>query len=182
MNTRIAIPRALDLSAIRGAVLIVLGIVAIAFPVAASITTSYVVAWVLAVAGFTHLLFALQTDHNGSRVWTGFVGFAYVLAGGTMLANPLWGVASIAMVLGVVLMVEGVLSVLVYFIVERTSRWVLVNGLITMALAAVIASGWMSRSLWMIGTLAGVNLVIRGVSSLATWIEGDERLSHLRAS
>jgi uncharacterized membrane protein HdeD (DUF308 family) len=181
MNTHTAVPRVLDLLAIRGVVLIVLGIVAIAFPVAASITASYVVAWVLAVVGFTHLLFALQTDHNGSRVWTGFVGFAYVLAGGTMLANPLWGVASIAMVVGVVLMVEGVLSVLAYFMVERTSGWVLFNGVITMALAAIIASGWRSRSLWMIGALVGINLVIRGVSSLATWIEG-ERLSDLRAS
>jgi uncharacterized membrane protein HdeD (DUF308 family) len=50
-----------------------------------------------------------------------------------------------------------------------------------MALAAIIASGWRSRSLWMIGALVGINLVIRGVSSLATWIEG-ERLSDLRAS
>jgi uncharacterized membrane protein HdeD (DUF308 family) len=74
-----------------------------------------------------------------------------------------------------------VLSVLAYFMVERTSGWVLFNGVITMALAAIIASGWRSRSLWMIGALVGINLVIRGVSSLATWIEG-ERLSDLRAS
>jgi uncharacterized membrane protein HdeD (DUF308 family) len=181
MNTHLVIRKAPDLSVVRGAALIVLGALAIAFPVVASITASLVVAWVLIVAGFTHFVFAWRAVNNWSAFGMGFVGLMYVLAGVFMLANPLWGVASIAIVLGFLLMVDGVTGVLMYFTVDDTSRWVLVSACITVVLAAIIASGWLSYSLWMIGTLAGVNLMVRGAFTLAAWIE-DERVSHHRAS
>ena len=180
MDTHIAITRGFDVSVVRGVALIVLGIIAIAFPVVASITTTYVVAWVLILAGCTHLLVAWRTE-NASVLWAAFVSFIYVLAGIAILANPLWGIASIALVLGVTLMVEGVLSVFAYFTGEDESGWLLFSGCITIVLAMVILSGWMSTSLWMVGTLVGINLVMRGVFGLGAWMER-ERLSHPRAS
>ena len=179
MDTHIAITRARDFSVVRGVALIALGIIAIAFPVVASITTSYVVAWVLILAGCAHLLGAWRTE-NGSVLWAAFVSFIYVLAGIAIFANPLWGIASIALVLGVTLMVEGVLSVFAYFTGEGESGWVLFGGCITIVLAMVILSGWMSTSLWIVGTLVGINLVTRGVFGLAAWVDR-ERLIH-RAS
>jgi uncharacterized membrane protein HdeD (DUF308 family) len=160
--------------------MIVLGLLAIAFPVAASITTTYVVAWVLIVGGLTHLLFAWRTEHMGSVLWTGFVGLVYVLVGAAILAHPLWGATSIALVLSVALMVEGLLAVIAFFTVDHTSKWVLFSGFATMVLATIVASGWVSNSLWLIGSLVGVNLLVKGASDLAAWIEGG-RLSHLRA-
>ena len=170
----------IDVSVVRGVALIVLGIMAMAFPVVASITTTYVVAWVLILAGCTHLLVAWRTE-GSSVLWAAFISFIYVLAGIAILANPLWGIASIALMLGVTLMLEGVLSVFAYFTGEHESGLVLFSGCITIVLALVILSGWMSTSLWMLGTLVGINLVVRGVFGLAAWMER-ERLSHLRAS
>jgi len=178
MNTHIEIARA-PVSAVRGVALIVLGIIAVAFPIVASITTSYFVAWVLIVAGCTHLLVAWRTEKD-SMLRAGFVSFVYVLAGIVIFANPLLGIASITLLLGITLMVEGVLSVIAYFTGEQVSGWVLFSGCITIVLAIVIASGWLSTSLWMVGTLVGINLVMRGVFDLAAWMER-ERLSHLRA-
>ena len=179
MNTQTVVARAPDLSAVRGVALIVLGLMAIAFPVVASIATTYVVGWVLILAGCTLLVLAWRAEKD-SLLWTGFVSAVYVLAGIVILANPLWGIASIALVLSIALMVDGVLSVLAYFTGEHASGWVLFSGCITIVLALVLASGWLSTSLWMIGTLVGVNLVMRGVFELAAWMER-ERLSHLRA-
>jgi uncharacterized membrane protein HdeD (DUF308 family) len=165
----------------RGVALIVLGITAIAFPVVASITAAYVVGWVLIVAGFTHLFLGWDAERDDSMVWAGFISLVYVLAGLAILANPLWGIATIALILGVTLAVDGILSVLMYFTAERTSRWVLVNGLVTVALALVIVSGWLSSSVWMIGTLVGINLLMAGVFELAAWVER-ERVDHFRVS
>src|SRR5262245_6623473 len=175
MRTNIATTGAFDPSAVRGVALTVLGIIAIAFPVAASVTTTYIVAWVLIVAGFTHLLFG---SRGGSMVWAWFVGLAYVLAGIAILANPLWGLATIALVLGVALLFEGALSVIAYFAMDNVSKWVLVSGCLTIVLALFIAGTWTAQSLWMIGALVGVNLVVRGATSIAAWL-GEERQSGL---
>ena len=68
MNTNTGIPGAWDRSAFGGVALIVLGLMAIIFPVAASITTTYVVGWVLIAAAFTHLLLGWRGDNAGSMV------------------------------------------------------------------------------------------------------------------
>ena len=158
-------------SSFRGLVLIALGITAIAFPVAASITATYVVGWILIVAGFTHLVLRWRAERDGSMVRAAFVSVAYVVAGIGILANPLWGAATIALVLGATLALEGVISVVMYFTVERTSTWVMVHVVLTVAVAIIIVSGWLSYSVWIIGTLLGINVLMAGVFELAMWIE-----------
>jgi uncharacterized membrane protein HdeD (DUF308 family) len=179
MDTHLTVPKTLDSSAVRGVALMVLGITAIAFPFAASITAAYIVGWVLIVASVTHFVLAWTTRRE-SWQWTALAGVLYGLAGMGVLRNPWWGAISMAIALGVVLLLGGVLSVIVYFIVEHTSKWVLFNGVVFLALAIVIASGGMANSLWLIGTLAGINLLVRGTAGLAAWID-DDRLSHRRA-
>ena len=165
----------------RGLALIALGITAIAFPVAASITATYIVGWVLIVAGFMHLVLRWRAERDGSMLWAGLISFVYVVAGIGIVANPLWGVATIALVLGVTLAVEGILSVVMYFTAERASKWVLVHGLLTVAVAVIIVSGWLSYSVSIIGTLLGINILMAGVFELAVWIDR-ERIDHFRVS
>jgi len=49
---------------------------------------------------------------------------------------------------------------------ERGASWLLVNGVITILLGAMIWRNWPSSSVWAIGTLVGVNLLMAGVSRL----------------
>jgi uncharacterized membrane protein HdeD (DUF308 family) len=165
----------------RGVALIAIGITAIVFPVAASITTTYVIGWVLIVAGFTHLFLGWGVERDDSMLWAGFISLAYVLAGVAILANPVWGTATIALVLCLALAVEGMLSVIAYFTAEGASKWTLANGLLTVALATIIVSGWLSYSLWLIGMVVGINLVMAGVFELAASMER-ERTGHSRVS
>jgi uncharacterized membrane protein HdeD (DUF308 family) len=156
----------------RGVALIVLGITAIAFPAVASFAAAYIVGWVLIVAGFTRLFLGWRAESDDeSTIWAGFISLAYVVAGVAILANPLWAITTTAVVLGATLAVQGILSVLVYFTAEHASRWVLVNGLVTVALAIVIVGGWLGYSVWIIWTLVGVNLFMAGVFELAAWSE-----------
>jgi len=179
MNTNTEIPGGWDRSAFGGVALIVLGLMAIIFPVAASITTTYVVGWVLIAAAFTHLLLGWRGDNAGSMLWTGLISVAYVSAGIAMLVNPLWGIATIALIVGATLGINGMLSVAAYFMGERVSRWVLINGVISMALAVILVSGWLSYSVSIIGTLVGVNLLMAGVFDFAASIER-EGANHFR--
>lgn len=46
----------------------------------------------------------------------------------------------------------------------RGSTWVLIDGIITVALGAMIYLQWPSSSAWAIGTLVGVSMIISGIS------------------
>ena len=49
---------------------------------------------------------------------------------------------------------------------EGGSGWLLVNALITLLLGGLIWFHWPSSSVWAIGTLVGVNLLMTGISRL----------------
>jgi uncharacterized membrane protein HdeD (DUF308 family) len=47
------------------------------------------------------------------------------------------------------------------------SGWLLVNGIITFILAVLVFRHWPAISIWAIGTLVGIDLIVNGVSRLA---------------
>jgi uncharacterized membrane protein HdeD (DUF308 family) len=46
------------------------------------------------------------------------------------------------------------------------SSWLLLNGIITLLLGGLILFHWPSSSIWAIGTLVGVNLLMTGITRL----------------
>jgi uncharacterized membrane protein HdeD (DUF308 family) len=49
---------------------------------------------------------------------------------------------------------------------EGASAWLLINSLVTLLLGGLIWLHWPSSSVWAIGTLVGVNLMMTGISRL----------------
>jgi uncharacterized membrane protein HdeD (DUF308 family) len=62
--------------------------------------------------------------------------------------------------------VEGILDVVLFFRMRSTqgSSWVLMDGIITLLLGLLIYMHWPSSSVWAIGTLVGVSMIISGVT------------------
>jgi uncharacterized membrane protein HdeD (DUF308 family) len=149
--------------------LIVLGACAIASPVAASLTMGVVVGWLLIVSALVHLLSAFRADGFGSAVWTGLVGAAYLAVGSTILSHPLWGIATLTLFISMGLLIEGFLGVTAYLVVRQFagSTWLLLNALVTIVLGLMIWNQWPSSSLWVVGTIIGLNLMMTGVTRLA---------------
>jgi uncharacterized membrane protein HdeD (DUF308 family) len=46
------------------------------------------------------------------------------------------------------------------------SGWLLVDGFVTMVIAAMIVSAWPISSVWAIGTLVGVSMFLSGITRL----------------
>ena len=46
----------------------------------------------------------------------------------------------------------------------RGSGWILVDGIVTLLLGGLIYIHWPSSSMWAIGTLVGVSMIISGVT------------------
>jgi uncharacterized membrane protein HdeD (DUF308 family) len=83
-----------------------------------------------------------------------------------LILHPLLAVASLTLVLAALFLIEGILDVILFFNMRpmRGSFWVLVDGIITVLLGLMIYLHWPSSSVWAIGVLVGVSMIISGVT------------------
>jgi uncharacterized membrane protein HdeD (DUF308 family) len=148
--------------------LIVLGIVAIALPFIAGIAISSIVGWMLVFGGVTHLAAAFHVRGAGAVLWELLVGLVYLVGGGYMVFHPLLGVATLTLFLAGVFFAEGVLEIMAFFGIrgQKSSGWMLFDGLVTLFLAGLIWAHWPSSSAWAIGTIVGISLLMSGVKWL----------------
>jgi uncharacterized membrane protein HdeD (DUF308 family) len=153
-------------SVLWGVALIVFGMVAVGSPLVAALAVNVVVAWLVALAGGVHLLLAFRAHGAGSVIWKALVGIAYLCFGIYMIVHPLLGVASLTLLLASLFLVEGVLNIVLFFKMRPVhgSTWVLVDGIITLLLGAMIYAQWPSSSAWAIGTLVGISMIFSGVA------------------
>ena len=156
------------LSIVWSILLIVFGVLAICSPLATSLGVMMVIAWLVLFGGLAQLVYAFQSEGIGHIVWKLLVAFVYVAAGLYLLTHPGVGVASLTLVLGIVFFAEGVADVVHYFSVPKVegSGWVLLDGIITLLLGVMIWTGWPSTSVWLIGTLVGISLIMTGTTRL----------------
>jgi uncharacterized membrane protein HdeD (DUF308 family) len=148
--------------------LIVLGIMAIGAPFLAAVAVSVVVAWLILVAGVVHIVLAFHAHGAGSVIWKLLVGVAYLAFGGYLIIHPVLGVASLTLVLAGLFVIEGVLNLILYARMRSLhgSTWVLIDGIITLLLGLMIYLQWPSSSVWAIGILVGVSLMISGAARI----------------
>ncbi|MGB2605111.1 MAG: DUF308 domain-containing protein, partial [Candidatus Sulfotelmatobacter sp.] len=104
----------------------------------------------------------------GSAIWRVLVGLAYLAFGGYMIVHPVLGVASLTLVLAALFVIEGVLNLMLYAKMRRLhgSSWVLIDGIITLLVGVMIYMQWPSSSVWAIGILVGVSLMISGATRI----------------
>jgi uncharacterized membrane protein HdeD (DUF308 family) len=157
------------LSILWGILLAVFGFIAIGVPFLAAVAVTVVVGWLIVFAGIVHIVLAFHSHGAGSVIWKLLVGLAYLVVGGYTLIHPVLGLASLTLLLGVLFLVEGILNVVLYFTLRplRGAGWVLVDGLITLVLGGMIYLQWPSSSIWAIGILVGVSMLISGFTRIA---------------
>jgi len=153
-------------SIVWGVLLIVFGMLAVGSPLLAAVAVNVFVAWLIVLAGVVHLILAFQAHRAGSFIWKLLVGLAYLFFGAYLIIHPLAGVASLTLLLGSLFLVEGILDIAMFFKVRpmRGSSWVLIDGIITLLLGLMIYLQWPSSSVWAIGTLVGVSMIISGIA------------------
>ena len=157
------------LSILWGVLLVVFGFIAIGAPFLAAVAVSAVVAWLIVLAGIVHVAVAFHSHAAGSVIWKLLVGLAYLVFGGYMLVHPVLSVASLTLVLAALFVIGGVLNIVLYFKMRplHGSIWVLVDGLITLLLGAMIYLQWPFSAIWAIGILVGASMMISGFTRIA---------------
>lgn len=148
--------------------MIVLGLIAIAKPFAAGIGVSVFLAWLIVLGGFAYLVYAFSAGSAGRFLWRTLIGVVYIVGGIYLVLHPAIALASFTLMLAAILIAEGVLRIMTFFEVRALpgSGWILFDGIITLILAGLIAYPWPGSSLWAVGTIFGVNLVMSGFTRL----------------
>jgi uncharacterized membrane protein HdeD (DUF308 family) len=153
--------------------LIVLGLLAIALPVAASISVVRVLAWLVLFDGVAQLIYALRSEGIGSLIWKLLVALLYLAAGVYLLTHPLLGLSSLTFMLAVFFFAEGIMDMFTYFFTRGSSgsNWLLPHGAVTFVLGLMIWRRWPFSSLWAIGTLVGISMLLTGMTRLMMAME-----------
>ncbi len=149
-------------------VMIVLGCLALCLPLATGVGVSVAIAWIVVLGGFAHIASAFAARGAGSFIWRILVGVVYVLGGLYLAFNPGLALASFTLAMAIMFFVEGVTEILLFFQFRTLpgSGWVLFDGIITLFLAYLIWRPWPASSVWAIGTILGVNLIMSGFTRL----------------
>lgn len=149
-----------------GVLLIIGGIMAVAWPRFTAVAVSAFIAWLIVLAGCEHIIYAFHAKSVGSTIWDALVGVAYIAVGIYVVAHPQIGVASLTLLLAGLFFLEGVLEIIGYFQLRhgRGSGWFLLDGIITLLIGGLILAHWPSSSQWVVGTLVGLSMVVSGVT------------------
>ncbi len=157
-----------------GIVLLLAGAAAIVFPWVFTIAAKIALGWIFLVGGVVLVMHALST-----RAWTGFlwsllIGLLYVVAGGWLAFFPFTGIITLTILLAALFLAEGALEVMMALRVRPHEGWgwLLLSGLVAIAVAVLIAYQLPDSAVWAIGLLVGVNLVATGVSFVALALAG----------
>jgi len=147
---------------------IILGTLAIMMPFVAGLAITTLVGVLLLVGGVMHAIGGFRGEGIMHKVWQFVIAFFYVVAGLYFLANPLIALTTLTLFLAAVLFVEAIVDIVAYFQRRRVegSGWLLVNGIITFILAVLVFRHWPAISIWAIGTLVGIDLIVNGFSRL----------------
>ncbi len=151
-----------------GAVMVLLGLLAIAFADAAGHALLTLIGWLLIIGGGLQLAVAFRT-----RRWRGgsmglLVPGLRVAVGILFLFAPGAWAASIALLLALFFLVDGAFRVLMALAARPAPGWgsILLGGCAALLLGLLILSEWPGNSAWVLGLLFGVHLLLDGWATL----------------
>ena len=154
-----------------GIILVVLGIIAIVMPFLAGIAATLVIGWLFLFSGVVGLVFTYK-ERAAPGFWWALVSSAVaVFAGLSLLFNPLVGLFSLTVVLGLYFLLDGVLTIMFGLDHRRQGSdrwgWVVFNGVIDLILAGMVLAGLPGAAFWAVGIIVGIDLAVGGSTLIA---------------
>nr|WP_084186274.1 DUF308 domain-containing protein [Haladaptatus litoreus] len=150
-----------------GAIIAVVGILAILSPFVAGVSLSILLGALLVVGALVHVAHAFSGGWKRFFV-QGLLAVVYAIAGIALLSNPVIGLTTLTILLVAFLFVEGILEIVMGFQARSEKGWaaLVVSGVLALVVAGLIWAGFPSSALWAVGLLFGVNLLVSGVSMM----------------
>ncbi|HKF21553.1 MAG TPA: HdeD family acid-resistance protein [Candidatus Angelobacter sp.] len=153
---------------VMGVITAAIGVLMLIYPLFTATVTALFLGAALIVVAVLELVQAVRSHTIGRFFLRLLLGIVYGIAGVLLLANPLWGVAVLTSVLGFMLIFEAIFTAVLAFQMRPASGWgwFLFDAGVALLLGLLILAHWPQSSVWAIGTLVGVAVLIRGISRI----------------
>jgi uncharacterized membrane protein HdeD (DUF308 family) len=162
------IRRSATWSIVLSVLMMVTGGIALFAPAITGVTVTLFFGWLLIISGMLHLGYAWRASGAGAVIWEILVAIVYGAAGFYLLTRPVLGLEALTIALVAYLLLESVLEFVLGFAVRPLpgSGWLVFDGLVTLLMAVLIASGFPASSTWAIGTLVAISMFFSGLTRL----------------
>ena len=129
---------------ILGIISLILGSAAVLAPLVASLAITVVFGVILIINGVIQFIHCAQAKQTSNFFWSLLAGAVYVIAGGLILARPLFGAVTLTLILAIFFIVEGVIKMGNAFKLKPAPNWgwLLFSGILPLILGIIIFSGW----------------------------------------
>jgi uncharacterized membrane protein HdeD (DUF308 family) len=147
-----------------GAVYVIAGFFALGSIAMATAASVLIVGVAMIVAGVAEVINAFQIKSWGKFLIWALLGVLYIVAGFVTFENPLLAAALLTLVLGASLVASGIMRSILAFSMKREapSIWVALSGVITLLLGLLILAHWPINSVYILGLLLGIDLIMAG--------------------
>ena len=151
---------------IEGVFFILLGISAIVIPQLFSVAIIMALGWIIILTGTVQvsrtLYFREMPDFG---LWL-FLGILQLFVGYLFVAEPIAGVLTVTAVMIFFFAFEGMIKVLLAFLLRPLAHWkyVLFSGVTALIFALLILVNWSEVEHWLLGLFLGVNMIMLGFS------------------
>jgi len=151
-----------------GIVTAALGIFLIVYPLAAAAITTVLLGWVLIFVGLAQFVFALHSQLIGNFLWKALCGLLYGVCGVALAFFPIASATALTAVLGTLLLIQAGLQTAPAFQWRPLDvwEWLLADAAASLLLGILVLVRWPSSSVWAIGMLLGVSVLMSGMSRI----------------
>lgn len=149
---------------VQGCVLVLVGAFAVVSPLIASLAAIGVLGWLLIMAGVLQTIGLIGARATQSFPLHVLSAVLFVLVGVLFLRNPADSLLAVAMLLMVLMMVQGIARIMFALNIRPIDewQWLLVAGVAEIALAVVLWTNMPVTALWLVGLVLGAGLICEG--------------------
>ncbi|MBZ0072693.1 MAG: HdeD family acid-resistance protein [Gammaproteobacteria bacterium] len=148
-----------------GILFIVLGTIALGMSMAMTVVTVLFFGVLLLIGGVLQVIDAFKCKGWKSIMLHIAIAGLYLLAGTLLITKPLIGSMAITALLAASFIVIGLLRIFMGFQLKGDGLawgWVLLAGIVSLVLGAMIFFQWPASALWFIGLLVAVEMIFHG--------------------
>jgi uncharacterized membrane protein HdeD (DUF308 family) len=148
----------------QGILLVVLGTIGLGMTIWLTLASVFIFGVFLLIGGGVQIFQTFKCRGWGSILWHGLIGFLYVLAGISIMGDPLAASALFTLLLAGALVGIGVMRLIMAFQLRGAQNWFwpLIGGIAAIILGSMILARWPVSGLWVIGLFVAIEMIFGG--------------------
>lgn len=152
-----------------GVLTVITGFLAMGSPLASGLAVVVVMGVAMAIGGLARTIAAFSAGSFGQGTLAFIGGIITFGAGLILAARPGIGLATLTLMLGASLLVDGISNAILAFHLRPQSGWgvMLFSAVMGVILGFLLLREWPLSGMWAIGTLVGANLLLSGFSMIS---------------